>query len=304
MVKLEKLFELKKGSSHDSDDYEPGAMPFVTSTERNNGVMKFVTPLEDDVVFPGGVVAISGLGHATVQQQAFLPKSNGGDALTVLVPLEPKSTHWLIAFAAYFNHAHKWRFGFGRKAGSRIDDLLLDNGLIERIASQVKVEAPKPVALEASVLAQVVSKLRELYGDNPTIGDVFELKQNKPFGMELIQESGLIPVTSATEKEVNSIVGYVNESYEELMPSGAMSVTKDGKPGVARVQPLPWLSASNSVCLNPMHSWTTVELTCLAALIERQCWRFGYGRKASDGRLAALRLLDGFPGIPPCPQAA
>ena len=140
----------------------------------------------------------------------------------------------------------------------------------------------------------MVAKLRKLYGDHPTVGDVFELKQNKPFGMELVLEAGAIPVTSATEKEVNSIVGYVNESADELMPANSISVTKDGKPGVARVQPSPWLSASNSVCLNPRVLWDTAELTVLAALIERQVWRFGYGRKASDGRLADLRLLDCF----------
>ncbi len=78
-----------------------------------------------------------------------------------------------------------------------------------------------------------------------------------------------------------------------------MATTSVRAPGVARVQPSPWLSASNSVCLNPKVSWDTAELTVLAALIERQVWRFGYGRKASDGRLADLRLLDGLmPALP------
>ena len=37
--------------------------------------------------------------------------------------------------------------------------------------------------------------------------------------------------------------------------------------------------------------WSAQELCILAALIERQAWRFSYGRKASEGRLGELMLF-------------
>lgn len=294
MVSIKKLFELQKGASRGSADYFVGNIPFVASTERNNGVAQFVTPLEGDVTFQGGAVAISGLGHATVQEQEFLPKSNGGDALTVLIPRAPRSHAWLIAFAAYFNQAHKWRFGFGRKAGCRLNDIELDEALIERIASQVKIAKPAPVALEAGVLNQVVAKLRELYGENPTVGEVFKLKQGKATAVAALGENGSIPVVSATEKEVNAVAGYLSECAGELIPAGSISVAKDGKPGVARVQPVPYRATEHVLALVPKAFWDEHEKLVLAALVERQCWRFSFARAAAENRLSTLNLLDGL----------
>lgn len=293
MVKISDLFEVKRGSCTAIDAYESGVTPLVSASTYNQGVVGFVSA-PDEQVFPSGSISVAVIGDgsscfACLQVRPFHASIN----TEVLIPKRPLEVVELVAIAAIIR-ASKWRFHYGRIVGGRLKSLELDEALIDRIACQVTGEAPKPMALEAGVLHRVVAHLRELCGDHPTVGDVFELKQNKPFGMVLVHETGAIPVTSATEKEVNSIVGYVNESSDELMPANSISVTKDGKPGVARVQPRAWLSASNSVCLNPRVRWDIAELTVLAALIERQVWRFGYGRKASDERLSDLRLLDGF----------
>lgn len=296
MVKLGSHFRIERGSSHSEAEYSPGEIPFVSSTERLNGVASYVTPFDADKVFPGGVISISCFGHAFYQPGPFLPKANGGSAVTVLTPSVAKNVPWLIAFCAVFNQTHKWRFGFGRMAAgqSRLDGLELDGDLIERIASQVKMASPKPVALEAGVLQQVVDKLRELYGDCPTIGEVFELKQGKATAVAYLAETGNIPVVSATEKEVNAVTGYLFTSEEELMPAGSISVAKDGKPGVARVQPVPYRATEHALALIPKDSWLNGEKLVLAALIERQCWRFSFARAAGESRLSALNLLDGF----------
>jgi len=87
-IKLNRLFTLSSAKSKGINDYDPGQIPFVTSTESNNGVVGYVEPEEDDLVFEGPAIAISGLGHATVHFSSFLPKGNGGDSLTILIPRE------------------------------------------------------------------------------------------------------------------------------------------------------------------------------------------------------------------------
>ena len=97
-------------------------LPFH-STTANNGVDRYVEPdLAHDRVFDGPRVAISGLGHATLQLERFLPKGNGGDSLTILTPREPMSPAQLLAFVALFNLLHGWRFSYGRKA--KLDRLM------------------------------------------------------------------------------------------------------------------------------------------------------------------------------------
>lgn len=124
------LFDLEAAKSKGLDDYDRGTVPFVTSTELNNGVVSYVEPEEGDKVFDGPALVVSGLGHASVQPGRFLPKGNGGDSLTVLTPRDECTTAQLVEFAASFNVLHKWRFSFGRKCSvKRLADLKLPVGV-------------------------------------------------------------------------------------------------------------------------------------------------------------------------------
>ena len=85
---ITELFELKVAKSKGNEDYDPGNVPYVSSTTQNNGIIKFVEPYPDDRVFNGNLICVSGLGFATLQLGTFLPKGNGGDSATILVPLK------------------------------------------------------------------------------------------------------------------------------------------------------------------------------------------------------------------------
>ena len=124
------LFTFEAARSHGVDDYASGALPFVTSTLQNNGVVGFVTPLLGDKIFDGPALAISGLGQATVQPDRFLPKGNGGDSITVCRPISAVTMAELISIAAAFNYLHSWRFSYGRKCSpGRIRDLRIPSDL-------------------------------------------------------------------------------------------------------------------------------------------------------------------------------
>jgi hypothetical protein len=116
-VALTELFELAAASSGGIGAYRPGPLPFVTSAAANNGVVAYVTPLAGDRVFAGPAICVSALGQASVHLGAFLPKGNGGDSLTVLLPRQDAALGPLdlIGLAAAFNLLHRWRFSYGRK---------------------------------------------------------------------------------------------------------------------------------------------------------------------------------------------
>lgn len=101
-------------------------------------------------------------------------------------------------------------------------------------------------------------------------------------------EQGPIAVISASEQD-NGVCGYT--AVGEGAPAPGLSVAKNGRPGVARVQTLPYAVTGDVAALAPRHpDWSVPELCVLAALIEAQSWRFSYGRKASERRLLALNL--------------
>lgn len=164
------LFEIDVAKSKGSDDYEEGAIPFVTSAEANNGVVSYVEPEQDDKVFKGPAICISGLGHATVQLNEFLPKGNGGDSLTILIPIKEMLVSELLSFAAVFNVQHKWRFSFGRKCSkSRLQDLEVRYPFpdIQSIWPSEKLQITKiNQIIDESLLKKIVLKEKELAKPN------------------------------------------------------------------------------------------------------------------------------------------
>lgn len=123
-MKISDLFNLDAGKSKANEDYDAGDIPYVSSTTFNNGVFQFVEPYDDDKVFSGGCICVSGLGFATLQLSTFLPKGNGGDSATILIPKNKMTIAELIFYTASFNLLHNWRFSFGRKGNkTRIKDL-------------------------------------------------------------------------------------------------------------------------------------------------------------------------------------
>ena len=143
---ISSLFNIEIAKSKGIEDYESGKIPFVTSSSLNNGVVKYVDPYEDDRVFNGNTICISGLGHATCQLFPYLPKGNGGDSATILIPKEEMSVEELIFYTSIFNLLHEWRFSFGRKASkNRIESL--DIPIYENFSLNFKKETTEVVKI-------------------------------------------------------------------------------------------------------------------------------------------------------------
>lgn len=134
-MKIINLFDIAVAKSKSTDDYSAGDVPFVTNAEINNGVVRYVEPFEDDKVFEGPAICISGLGYATVHYGVFLPKGNGGDSCTILKPKGDLRRSELLYYAALFNALHGWRFSFGRKASRR----RLENLMMTPLHSQAPI---------------------------------------------------------------------------------------------------------------------------------------------------------------------
>ena len=116
---ISELFDIKVAKSKGTEDYDSGNVPFVTNTTLNNGIVKYVDPYPDDKLFSANTICISGLGYATLQLSEYLPKGNGGDSATILLPGKKMTIEELIYYTAIFNLLHRWRFSFGRKASKR-----------------------------------------------------------------------------------------------------------------------------------------------------------------------------------------
>jgi hypothetical protein len=106
---LDALFHIENAKSENIEDYETGKIPFVTSTELNNGVEKFIDA--EDNIISESCITLSSFGFAAVQLPPFVARSHG--AVILLRPKIKMGLLELAFFAAQINQ-QKWRFSYGR----------------------------------------------------------------------------------------------------------------------------------------------------------------------------------------------
>lgn len=79
------LFDIKRPNSRTVKGYDDGSIPFVSSGNFNNGIDRFVTPLEDEKLDKGNCITISPVdGSCFYQPIDFLGRGGGGSSIILL----------------------------------------------------------------------------------------------------------------------------------------------------------------------------------------------------------------------------
>ena len=113
---LHSLFEPKNAKSANLEEYSDGGVPFVSNSNLNNGVVRYVEPMSDrELIDQVPCIAVNGFGFATIQTEPFVGAGNGGVHVIALLPKRAMSVLELSYYAAQINYA-SWRFSYGRRA--------------------------------------------------------------------------------------------------------------------------------------------------------------------------------------------
>jgi hypothetical protein len=113
---LRSLFRPSNAKSGNLEGYSDGKVPFVSNSNLNNGVVRYVEPLSDDeVIRQVPCIAVNGFGFATIQTEPFIGAGNGGVHVIALIPKKPMTVLELAYYAALLNYG-SWRFSYGRRA--------------------------------------------------------------------------------------------------------------------------------------------------------------------------------------------
>lgn len=160
-----------------------------------------------------------------------------------------------------------------------------------RVRQCFERDEPQTLALEPLTQACVQAVMDQLRAcPDPTLAGIFLFVKGDLVNTRGLADQGPIAVISATEQG-NGVCGYTAAgSYIE---APALTVAKNGRPGIARVQDRPFTVTADvaALVLRPgAPRFTRRQLPILAALIQTQAWRFSYGRKASERRLSLLNL--------------
>lgn len=83
--RIDALFTICKPAPRVQTQYEDGNVPFVASGSENNGVQKYCTPLQNDILEKGNCITVSPVdGYAFYQESDFLGRGGAGSSINIL----------------------------------------------------------------------------------------------------------------------------------------------------------------------------------------------------------------------------
>jgi type I restriction enzyme M protein len=158
----------------------------------------------------------------------------------------------------------------------------------EQVRQRFLARVTGPLELDP-IGPEVLVRVRKRLGQKATVNQCLAVARASVSGAKGWGAQGAVAVISASEQD-NGVCGYT-ATNPNVAPFPGLSVAKNGRPGVSRVQTQPYAVTGDVAALTPRQAqWSVAELCVLAALIEIQSWRFSYGRKASERRLGVLSL--------------
>ncbi len=115
-MNINDFFKPKNTKSRNLESYADGNVPFVSNSNLNNGIVRYVEADKlEEVITQVPCLAVNGFGFATVQTNPFIGAGNGGVHVIALLPLKEMSIVELAFYASQLNHS-TWRFSYGRRA--------------------------------------------------------------------------------------------------------------------------------------------------------------------------------------------
>lgn len=111
---ISEFFNVLNGKSSGEKNYIEGGVPYISSGDLSNSIVRLVDE-EESETFPYGGITVTAFGQAFVQPWPFMARGNGGSSVRVLVPKYKMGFNDLVWFASQIN-AQRWRFFYARMA--------------------------------------------------------------------------------------------------------------------------------------------------------------------------------------------
>lgn len=282
-MRLNELFRIHNARSAAFKSHAPGDVAFVTNGLVNNGIQGYVAPLRKDTAFDFDGLCVSAFCEATVQKAPFIARGNGGSGLVILEPLRDLSKNQLIFYAAFINKILFWRFSFGRMVTKdrielvevpEIPESIPDIDLIHFLPSKEEVS---PQIIDLGQMSQI------------KISSIFEIKSGDYHAATAELNPGTIPLISCGEID-NGIVGFFDVPPENQY-SNYLTVAYNGKPLTTYYHPYTFGAKDDVAVCIPINSLPLSTVMYIQGAINREAWRFSYGRKCFKEKLTNTTIV-------------
>jgi hypothetical protein len=213
------------------------------------------------------------------------------DNVLVCIPKKDVKLTTVLYCVAYLNR-ERWRFSYGRKSyANKIGKL----GVLFPVTEDNKIDEKKIENMLAN--QEMVKFLPEQDGKNGgeinlhletvLLDSIFDFKSGDYHNMGDLQ-SGDIPLVSCGETN-NGIVGYYSIPQSKTYEN-ALTIAYNGLPLTTRFHSYIFGAKDDVAVCIPKKPLKATTLLFLRYLINRQTWRYSYGRKCFKAKLENLSI--------------
>lgn len=283
LVKISDIFEVKYGVNlelvniEECNKQDKNSINFISRTDKNNGVSAYVQKMDDVEPNPANTISVAGGGSvlATFFQQE--PYYSGRD-IYILIPKKQLSEIEMV-FYCYCIRKNKYRYNYGRQANKTLKDILIPEIIP---AEWQNLSFEKVNSLNKEPLLKADLKLNKENWGKFNLEDLFEITGSKTTPLLELEEygNGKYPfvTTQATNNGVEGFYDYHTEKGNVLVVDSAVI-------GYCSYQPFDFSASDHVEKLMPKFEMDKYTSLFLTTIINKEQYRYNYGRKASQSRL-------------------
>lgn len=287
MKKLSELFDIVYGNQFDLNKMvvsENSDINFVSRSSSNLGVVDKVETFNNQTPFPPGCITVA-LGGSVLSSFVQMNNFYTGQNIKVLKPKSPMNFELLVYYALCIEK-NKFRYSsHGREANATLNDILVPHydevpfGFELDIHTEIE-KLQKPKKNEKPNLEIVEFK-------NFLVEEIFEVTGTKttPFRELMKFGEGDYPYVTTSSKNFGQ-----SGKFDFYTEKGHVLTMESAVAGVCFYQEKNFSASDHVEKLKPRVEVSKEFLIYVSILLNKQNFRFNYGRKANQERIKKIKL--------------
>ena len=283
LVRLNEIFDVKYGvnlelnklklcSKHDNK-----CIPFVSRTEKNNGVSAFVEIIDTIIPNPSNTISVAGGGSVL---SSFYQENSyySGRDLYILTPKMHLSKQQLLLYCTFIS-ANKYRYNYGRQANKTLGNIKLPAP--RELGKFSNIQIPNKPTKQPYPNKQVSLNDREW--QYVKLIDYFNMCAGKYYDD---YNTGNIPLVSSADSD-NGVMKFTN--IEAKFNNKSITI---GKVGCSTYyQNHPFIASPDVTVLEPkFNNFNSFIGMFIVAIISQEKFKWSYGRQIRIGDSKKLRV--------------
>ncbi|KAA6337248.1 Restriction enzyme BgcI subunit beta [termite gut metagenome] len=288
LIKVSDLFNITYGNSLElihldqCKSVDSDAIPFVSRTEKNNGVSAFVYRIMDIEPNPAHTLSVAVGGSVLSTFYQPLPYYTGFHVL-VLSPLSPMNIIEMLFYARCISN-NRYKYNYGRQANKTLKDILIPErvspelaGRLSNYKSTIEQRFKKTTSFNQKI------KLNNSDWESFLIADLFKITGTKTTSCVELEEYGKGKYPYVTTQSTNNGVENFYDFYTE---EGNVLTIDSAVTGYCSYQPISFSASDHVEKLMPKNIKMNPYIALfLVTILNCEQYRYNYGRKASQARL-------------------